>query len=58
MKPGDLVKVREHDVYTDGGKVGLVQWVDMKYPPQCVVMMENDSHVYDPRHLKVISEAG
>ena len=56
MKIGDLVKVREHEVYEDSGKIGLVQWVDMKYPPQCCVMMESDSHIYDPRHLKVISE--
>ena len=57
MKVGDLVEINGNPKYSDYGQVGLVQWVNERYPPQCGVIMNGDTAIYDPRVLKVINES-
>ena len=54
MKIGDLVKIREDDRFADSGLIGLVQWVDTKYPPQCGLLIKDKMLIYDARALEVV----
>ena len=56
MQVGDLVKIREDDRFDDSGLIGLVKWVNLKYPPQCGLMLGNGVEIYDVRFVEVISE--
>ena len=57
MKVGDLAKIlgdkRFHD---DAGLIGLVQWVDTQYPPQCGLLIEGNMKTYDTRSIEVMNE--
>ena len=54
MNVGDLVKIREDKRFADSGLVGLVQWVDTKYPPQCGVLIKDKILIYDTRVVEAV----
>ena len=54
MKIGDLVKIREDERFADSGLIGLVQWVDTKYPPQCGLLIKDKMLIYDARVVEVV----
>ena len=57
METGSLVRVRRSDRnYPDEGRVGVVTWIDMKYPPRCSVLIGDANGLYDPRSLEVIDD--
>ena len=56
MKVGDLVKILGDERFDDTGLIGLVQWVDTQYPPQCGLLVKGNMKVYDTRAAEVISE--
>ena len=53
MKAGDLVKIRCN---IEDNLIGVVTWVDMKYPPQCGVLIEGQHGIQDYRVLEVLNE--
>ena len=54
MQVGDLVKIREDERFADSGLLGLVQWVDTKYPPQCGLLIKDKMLIYDARAVEVV----
>lgn len=57
MVKGNLVRIRTTDqIFPDEGRVGIVIWVDTKYPPRCSVLIGDASGLYDPRSLEVIDD--
>ena len=51
MEAGDLVKIR--DKYNDN-LIGVLMWVDMRYPPQCCVLVDGKTTLEDLRVVEVV----
>ena len=54
MKAGDLVEIRLRD---EDNLVGVVSWVDMRYPPQCAILVDGEVILEDQRCVGVINES-
>ena len=51
MKVGDLVKIR---CRINDNLIGVVTWVDMRYPPQCGILIGGEVIREDARVVGVI----
>jgi hypothetical protein len=54
MKAGDLVKIRSKH---EDNLIGVVTWVDMRYPPQCGILIDGKVILEDQRCVGVINES-
>ena len=54
MKVGDLVEVR---CRVEDNLIGVITWVDMRYPPQCGILIDGKIILEDQRVVGVISES-
>jgi hypothetical protein len=53
MKAGDLVKIRCN---VEDNLIGIITWVDMRYPPQCGILIDGKVILEDQRVVGVINE--
>lgn len=53
MKVGDLVEIRDRD---KENPMGVITWVDMRYPPQCGILVDGEVIREDARVVGVINE--